>query len=136
MGLDTSHNCWHGSYSGFSRFRDAVAEAAKTHYDYTPNYEGHPMRAFLGWWDNDWHGTKDDPSSHFYGDILDVFFIHSDCDGFIFPQQAEALADRLAPLVDHLSDEGDKGYTMRDRLRQFIDGLRKAADEYEIVDFH
>ena len=28
MGLDTTHDCFHGAYSAFSRWRNAVAEAA------------------------------------------------------------------------------------------------------------
>ena len=28
MGLDTTHNAWHGSYTGFTRWRQAVAKAA------------------------------------------------------------------------------------------------------------
>lgn len=28
MGLDTSHDAWHGAYSAFTRFRHALAEAA------------------------------------------------------------------------------------------------------------
>lgn len=135
MGLDTSHNCWHGSYGGFKMFRDEVAVAAKVHYGYKPDYKGHPMRAFLGWWDNDWDGTAGDPSSHFYGDILDVFFVHSDCDGYIFPMQARPLADALDALVGYMVED-DPNWSPRSRLRQFVAGLRAAADEYEIVTFH
>src|SRR5574340_314672 len=28
MGLDTTHGCWHGAYSAFSRWRNTIAEAA------------------------------------------------------------------------------------------------------------
>lgn len=28
MGLDTSHNCWHGAYSAFDRWRKEIAKAA------------------------------------------------------------------------------------------------------------
>jgi hypothetical protein len=28
MGLDTTHDCWHGSYGGFNRWRNAIAAAA------------------------------------------------------------------------------------------------------------
>ena len=28
MGLDTSHDCWHGAYSAFNRWRCAIAKAA------------------------------------------------------------------------------------------------------------
>lgn len=124
MGLDTSHNCWHGSYSSFARFRNEVADHAKTHYGYVPNYDGHPERALYGWWDKD----------HPFSDILDVFFLHSDCEGWIFPKHAELLADRLDALVDYASDDGTQ-WCARARLRQFVDGLRRAADQWEVVAF-
>jgi hypothetical protein len=28
MGLDTTHNCWHGAYSAFMRWRQEIAKAA------------------------------------------------------------------------------------------------------------
>lgn len=28
MGLDTSHDCWHGAYSAFNRWREGIAKAA------------------------------------------------------------------------------------------------------------
>ena len=28
MGLDTTHDCWHGAYLAFSRWRDQLAEVA------------------------------------------------------------------------------------------------------------
>ena len=118
MGLDTSHNCWHGSYSTFGAFRDAVAIAAKDQYGYEPDYTAHPIRCYYGWWDAD----------HPYADVLDVFFVHSDCEGYIFPVDAERLADRLKPLRQHVGE-------WKDRLQAFIDGLESAADEWEIVEF-
>lgn len=121
MGLDTTHNCWHGSYSGFSSFRAAVAEAAKEQYGYEPDYhlDAHPGRAYQGWWDND----------HPYGDALDVLFIHSDCDGYIFPDHGRELALRLEPLVPLVGEWGE-------RLQEFITGLIDAAEEWEVVGFH
>lgn len=132
MGLDTTHGCWHGAYSGFNRFRTAVAVAAKEHFGYEPDYSAHPHRAFLGWWD--YSGV---PDGHPYGDVLDVFFIHSDCDGYIFPTESGPLADKLDALVGYLADDDQPGYLPpRERLRQFIAGLRAAANEWEVVGFH
>jgi hypothetical protein len=125
MGLDTSHGCWHGSYSSFSYFRDRIAHAAKERLDYVPDYNGHPARAYQGWWDDD----------HPWGNALDVFFIHSDCDGYIFPQDADDLADALETLVDAIDDDGSD-WSDRTRLSEFIAGLRAAHDAGEIVVFH
>lgn len=128
MGLDTTHNCWHGSYSGFRTFRDAVAVAAKEHFDYTPNYQDHPSRAFMGWWDAD----------HHYTHLLDVFFVHSDCEGYLFPNDIQELVPALEQLVGYLNDEpAFKGWpSTRGQLRQFIDGLNDALNEWEVVRFH
>lgn len=120
MGLDTTHDCWHGSYGSFKAFRDAVADAAMEVYGYKPDYEEHPSRAFYGWWDED----------HPYSNVLDVFFVHSDCEGFIFPYDAQDLFPALTRLLA-VMDEG----WMR-HLAQFIVGLKQAVDAWEIVEFH
>ncbi len=122
MGLDTSHNCWHGSYSGFSTFRDVLGEAAARVKGYSPDYSAHPRRAFYGWWDAD----------HNYSDILDVLFVHSDCEGYIFPEHATALADALEELAPHVKGND----YVSGHLTEFIAGLRLAGDEWEIVEFH
>lgn len=120
MGLDTTHGCWHGSYSGFKAFRDAVAEAARKHDGYQVSYLNHPARAYQGWWDDD----------HKPRHPLDVFFVHSDCDGWIFPADAARLVDALIPLIPLIEE------TWRQHLAQFVAGLKVAADEYEIVEFN
>ena len=38
MGLDTTHDCWHGSYSAFAIWRKKLAEAANIPLDLM---EGH-----------------------------------------------------------------------------------------------
>jgi hypothetical protein len=127
MGLDTTHDCWHGPYSSFKRFRAEVADAAWRAFKYRPDYEAHPARAFQGWWDDD----------HPYRDVLDVFFIHSDCDGYIFPQHLDDLVRRLDDLIPWMSDRGPYEFASpREELEQFIRGLRKALDEWDIVQFH
>jgi hypothetical protein len=124
MGLDTTHDCWHGPYSAFKDFRDAVAVAAKAEFDYVPSYEGHPMRAYMGWWDEE----------HNYTEPLDVFFVHSDCEGYIFPNDAQQLIPRLLRLLPRL-DGGDQ-WSPYQRLAAFVAGLQHAVDEWEIVRFH
>lgn len=126
MGLDTTHACWHGSYSGFKVFRDAVARAAEIANGYVPDYENHPNRAVMGWWDND----------HPYGDVLDVFFVHSDCEGYIFPRDANKLIPALTALLPHVEGDYYPGVTYQSKLTTFIAGLQAAADEWQIVEFH
>lgn len=137
MGLDTSHNCWHGSYGSFKRFRGLVAEAAKEHYGYEPDYDAHPFRAYMGWWDFE-HEHQRESDWHPLTEPLDGFFIHSDCDGWIFPHHAGLIADRLEPLVGYL-DDGEPAFgqgSPRAVLRQFIAGLREAWENGDVVGFH
>lgn len=127
MGLGVSHGCWSGNYAAFKLFREEVADAARKHDGYEPDYSNHPDRAFFGWWDEE----------HNYDDPLDVFFVHSDCEGWIFPQDAGKVADRLEVLVGYLSDdEAAPFWKSRKTLWQFIKGLREAADEWDVVSFY
>jgi hypothetical protein len=126
MGLDTTHGCWHASYGTFAAFRAALAKA--TGYDPEASPDDHPSyklpdgdyqpRNFEGWWD-------EDPEN-----ILDVFFVHSDCDGYIFPKHAEKLADALEQARDALDPDWHWA------LDNWVNGLRAAWDEGEVIDFH
>lgn len=125
MGLNVSHDCWDGSYGSFNRFRSEIAKAAgwptaETGHgvDYFLETGKYPLRNFQGWWD-------EDPA-----DILDVLLVHSDCDGYIFPQHTEWLAKRLDELAPLIEDE-----VWRGNAHAFARGLRRAAEENEIVVF-
>lgn len=138
MGLDTSHNCWHGPYSSFTRFRNKLAELAgyevkNVTYDdgFTsptasidwPRIERENPHCFQG----DWRTIESDP--------LVYLIAHSDCDGVLHPAQARALANRLAELLPLIQD--DRGCErMKAKTEQFIAGLRDAVGKGEDVDFH
>lgn len=77
MGLDVSHNCWAGSYSTFTHFRNALAAAA-----------GHDS------WRPTW--PAEDP--------LILLLDHSDCDGFIHHSLCEPIANRLEELIPQLEE--------------------------------
>lgn len=138
MGLDTSHNCWHGAYSAFNRWRHGVAEAAG-YAVWQVKYEsgqlsdtvmidwGHVTEANLY---GDWETTPTDP--------LIVLIAHSDCEGAIRPAQAGPLAERLAELLPALPDGDGGGHVRnwRETTQQFIDGLRAAATAGQDVEFH
>jgi hypothetical protein len=140
MGLDTSHDAWHGAYSAFTRWRNTVAAAAGyAVWDvmYEDGYQsptvmidwGHiTERNLQGHWDE----TPSDP--------LIVLIAHSDCDGVIRPEQAKPLADRLEGLLARLNDEGgghlERMGGHRGATEQFIAGLRAAVEAGEDVDFH
>jgi hypothetical protein len=158
MGLDTSHNCWHGAYSAFMRWREKLAEVA----------ELPPLRLMEGFYEppseealewarprdggpkcNSYHGPS---LSHWIDDItprlpikwaslrpdpLYQLLHHSDCDGEIAAEDCAPIADsleRLLPLM-HGGGGGHIG-NYREKTEQFIKGLRLAAERNEPVDFH
>ena len=133
MGLDVSHDCWSGSYSNFSEWRNTLAELAGYELEVV-RYEGIEMSFMspripievneenaLGMWANS-------PE-----DALIVLFAHSDCDGIIMPGDASDLRERLSELLTEKGKEMDEPtqfYT-----RRFISGLDLAISEDEIVRF-
>jgi hypothetical protein len=141
MGLDTSHDCWHGPYSAFTRWRNCIALAAG--YKVEPRkYDGGMT---FGTAVLDWDGIEQRNPGCYQGewregegDALVYLLAHSDCDGVLHPPQANALADRLAELVSHIGSvcthhelDDHVGKTER-----FIKGLRAAVERGEDVDFH
>jgi hypothetical protein len=128
MGLDVSHDAWHGAYSAFSRWRNAVAEAAGYSLETSDgltyprlDWDSLPDATLEGIWEEE----PEDP--------LLVLLAHSDCDGDIFPAQAGPLADRLEELLPEIAKQHDAdwGHITRDGgmvavTQRFIDGLRLA----------
>lgn len=116
MGLDTTHNCWHGPYSAFGHWRAAVAKAAGI--DDWVKMNPDPTNAELF---GRWKKTPDDP--------LMVLWSHSDCDGVIQEAQCVPLAEALLRLAPELDGEH-----YADTLR-FAAGLLVAAARKEDVEF-
>lgn len=136
MGLDCSHDAWHGAYSAFMHWREAVAYAAGlpplrlmegfgNHY-LTPR----PWEQFLAQLPIKWECLKPDP--------LHILLRHSDCDGEIAPEDCTAIADRLDALIPVMPDEDGGGHigNWREKTAQFVRGLRKAAAEGVPLAFH
>lgn len=114
MGLDTSHNAWHGPYSSFNKFRNEVCIAAGL--GKLDDYEG-----FGG--SKGWKFVKEQP--------LNALLNHSDCDGAIAWQEGEALAIALELVACKMPDE----YYCEKAL-QFAAGCRLAASKQENIEFH
>ena len=143
MGLDTSHDCWHGAYSAFLRWRHTLAEAAgykireptpeeRDQGIYSPSVDIH-WEVFE---DKNYQGEWDSPPGD---DPLLFLIVHSDCDGVIHPQQGIHIARRLEQLLPLLDDAEAIGHIrphMRAKTQQFIDGLKAAAAAGEDVEFH
>lgn len=123
MGLDTSHDAWHGPYSSFHSWRIALARAAGLSVYEKPLPRGGTRTM--------WVMPSED-------DILFVLMSHSDCDGMISTQDCAPLADRLESLLPRIGapdDWWDPSYHINS-TRQFIKGLRLAASLGEDIDFH
>ena len=158
MGLDCSHNAWHGAYSAFMRWRKELAKVAGL-----PPLE--LMDGFYASLDSNgpgiptlYHGrnTKDpafgpDSRPHL-ADIddrlpiswdclkpspLHELLYHSDCEGEIAADKCEAIADALEELIP-LLPEGEAGGlgVWRDKTALFVAGLRAAAAAGEPLGFH
>lgn len=113
MGLDTSHDCWHSSYSSFNQWRRAIAKAAGL-----PPLDD--MEGFGG--SIRWEVLNPSP--------LHILLNHSDCDGEIRWEDCDAIAKELQKLLPKLTD------WHFDSAVQFIAGLHRAAEAKENVDFH
>ena len=145
MGLDASHDCWHGAYSAFTRWRDKLAEAAG--YEIAKvdwSGQGDRMADLIGPRDTvliDWgHVTAENIQGDWEqtpADPLLILIAHSDCDGWIRARDCEPLADRLTELLPLLPDGEAPGHIRhwRGKTQQFIDGLRLAATAGEDVEF-
>ena len=136
MGLDTTHDCWHGAYSAFTRWRNKLAEVA----GYAFYKAGDPPiydQPLIDWGHittensyGQWANTPPDP--------LIVLIAHSDCEGEIYPAQAGPLADRLEELLPLLPSDSTGGHigVWKDKTQAFINGLRAAVAANEPVEFH
>ena len=137
MGLDTSHDAWHGAYSAFTRWRHTIAEAAGYAVWDVVDDDGTKVPTIMLDWG---HVTKDNLFGKWGktpADPLVVLFAHSDCEGEIFPEQATPLADKLEGLLPELTgDFGGHIGDIRAKTEQFIQGLRDAASANEPLDFH
>ena len=127
MGLDTSHDCWHGPYSAFNDWRVAVARTAGINLDWMEGFaDADPVS---------WDGVVDP---------LAILLNHSDCEGSIAAEDCAPLADRLEqllPLMEpHDGPAGRRGFVsergwIARKTEQFIKGLRLAAERGEPVEF-
>jgi hypothetical protein len=119
MGLDTSHDCWHGSYHAFGVFRRALAKAAGL-----PDLDS--MEGFGSLSPIRWDSLPPDP--------IHVLLNHSDCEDDIAVEHLVPLAERLDSLALVL-EQDPEGARWAKSARQFAAGCRDAADEGVPVEF-
>lgn len=154
MGLDTTHDCWHGPYSAFQRWREAVQVAAGWHLEVvndSPPYrwprEVNATALTEANFEGEWETVPEDP--------LIVLVAHSDWSGVIPRDALIPLAERLDGVAERMgATDGQKpeswlaefGHGARppradyDGTRaatlRFAAGLRAAAAADEVVEFH
>ena len=91
MGLDTSHDAWHGSYSTFGEWRRIIASAAGFP----------PLNGMVGFGGaGNWNKVPGDKR-------LVPLLNHSDCDGEISPSDCAGIAASLQELIDRIPDYKD-----------------------------
>ena len=129
MGLDTSHNCWHGAYSAFARFRARLAQSI--------GMDLSSMRVFEQFGASEF--GEELPSNE--KEPLCILLNHSDCDGVIEHKDTLPLANRLKEILvleqsKAVSSDDFENNRYLERIQQFIDGLMDAHNNNEDVDFH
>ena len=155
MGLDTTHDCWHGAYSAFNRWREELCRAAglpplglmEGFYEPVGSSSGDYRNPF--YWARKGLASESAFLSDFERslpikwkilrpDALYELLNHSDCDGEIPWESCSEIADSLERLIPHLpaGEAGGHIGNWRDKTQAFINGLRKAAASKENVEFH
>lgn len=148
MGLDCSHDAFHGAYSAFNRLRQFVCAATGPDGSYPPHYvygpggsvqEGHngTLLRKPGLDEDMWYiGDDFDRETHAG---LWEFLTHSDCDGEIAPDMCAKVADDLEALLPAMEALGwaehgghiERGGGYVATVKRFIAGCRDAAAKGE-----
>lgn len=119
MGLDTSHNCWHGSYSSFNRFRKSLASQI-----------GIDLDEYIGYGEK---GTKNLMSiEHNIQPLLN----HSDCDGKLTVRESRRIVLGLNDILENFNDKIKCDFDLKHCIIQFRDGCLDAISKNEEIDFH
>lgn len=146
MGLDTTHDAFHGAYSAFNSLRQEVAAVIGG------SYPPHWLRAYGGELARDKDGYPITDLSLDHDRIylptsvtktmpgMVEFLMHSDCEGEISPEMCVKVADDLESILPEMP-EGGAGHIAarggyREVLRKFIAGCRAAAAEGVPLGFH
>ncbi len=118
MGLGTSHNCWHGPYSSFNRFRKSLAAQI-----------GISLDEYIGYGDN---GTKD--LLTIQHDIMPLLN-HSDCDGYLTVEESTKIINGLNAILNNFNEKIESDYNFKELIVQFRDGCIDAVFKKEKIKF-
>jgi hypothetical protein len=158
MGLDTSHDCWHGSYGSFMRWRIEIAKCIGIPLQLMDGYfkwteisfdDLEKLKPMFNWdgsypsWAVDLHlavvGAPLPLKWEFFAPSpLHILLNHSDCEGSIRWQDCDAIADALEAIIPLLPKDKAGGHIgdWKDKTQRFVDGLRLAWKNKEDVEFH
>ena len=126
MGLDTSHDAWHGPYSSFNQFRYWLAKKIGINLD---DYLGYGKV----------NPTKDLTS---IDHKLMPLFHHSDCDGILTPSECKQIAEGIDEVLNSMSQEeiddpeNNWHFSNYSKAKQFKEGCLLAYSKKENIDFH
>jgi len=120
MGLDTTHNCWQGSYGSFNQFRYNLAKQIKINLDDYIEY-----------------GSGIKTLSDLDDDLIPLLN-HSDCEGILTPDECKKIVKGLNDILNNFNPDlvnHDTDYFKKQIIR-FRDGCKKAIEANENVEFH
>jgi hypothetical protein len=147
MGLDTTHDAFHGAYSAFNSLRQEVCHAIGGSYPphFLRNYDGDLAKDANG--SVIYDRSLDEQRFYLPDDFTEEdnpgvweFLKHSDCDGDIAPELCSVMADELDKIVPKMREDGVGHIAARGGFRavlvKFVAGLRAAAAEGVPLGFH
>ena len=117
MGLDTTHNAWHGGYGRFNNFRNWLA-----------NCIGINLNDYIGYGAN---ATKELSSIEHE---LEPLFNHSDCDGNLDPSDCKKIADGIDKVLNCVVKDLEP-YSNYQKAIQFRDGCLDEYTKNETIEF-
>ena len=126
MGLDTSHNAWHGPYSSFNVFRRWLAEKIEIN-----------LNDYIGYGNED--ATKELNSINHK---LMPLFNHSDCDGLLTPDECKQIAEGLDDVLKNITQEEAEHpdnkfpFSNYNKAKQFREGCLFAYSLDENIEFN
>lgn len=153
MGLDTTHNAWHGAYSAFNRWRTMIAHVAgfpplelmegfyfeKEHNPFTLLDIEHKGGNKLAMSAINRIRERLPIKWDLFNSPLVELLTHSDCDGEIEYSKCNDIANELEKLLPSLEKQEDGGGhigSYKNKTEQFICGLRLAYKDKENIEFH
>ncbi len=119
MGLDTTHDAWHGPYGSFNQFRKWLASKIGINLD---EYYGYGNG-----------GTKKLSS---IPNDLKYLFDHSDCDGDITPLRCKKIAKAIDEVLKKVKEDDVITNYQKTNAIQFRNGCLKAFKKKEKLQFH